>query len=494
MRNLNKNIAAFLPLLLILAGCSHTIPASRAKPTPPPQFSTHASAMALPATTPPESLLPVTFTADLTPIQRAIQAAVPERFTDADHPLGSEFRWTFVREAEPQVSIQDGIVTIHASYRGDIESRGSSRGCHLDPLYPVLDGIGQLTLQQEGSSLVFRLTNPKMIIGLKPESDTKCNMFNIQVKDQLQELFNQETVKKQIAAAVDREGVAVPIHHVWDRLHGPLAVSVVALNTQLCVYGKPSEVSIGNFKGTALHTTLTGVVRETPSALYENVCHKSPSPPVKVSSGGAAAQGPYHVLASIPIPYGTLSQTVQDKLFHSEVPLNTLLNDTLVIERVTASDASGRALIAVQTGGNLSGTIYYWGTPQFEGGTVLAIPDLQMSSESKMALDSIKVGYWQIVDRALKEKLRRAAMVDLAPQIGQMRSAMNGQHKIGDMTMDIKVERQQTERAYSTPQALVVDIILEGTASATGPLALETGRGQPAPSDPITSTRPPTTM
>ncbi len=53
-------------------------------------------------------------------------------------------------------------------------------------------------------------------------------------------------------------------------------------------------------------------------------------------------------------------------------------------------------------------------------------------------------------------------MVDLAPQIGQMRSAINGQQNIGDMTMDIEVERQQTERAYSTPQALVADIILEG--------------------------------
>jgi Domain of unknown function (DUF4403) len=494
MRNLNKNIAAFLPVLLILAGCSHTIPASRTKPTPPPQLSTHASAMTLPATPPPESLLPVTFTADLAPIQRAIQAAVPERFTDADHILGSEFRWAFVREAEPQVSIQDGIVTIHASYRGDIESRGSSRGCHLDPLYPVLDGIGHLTLQQEGDNLVFRLTNPKLIMGLKPESDTKCNMFNIPVKDQLQELFNQETVKKQIAEAVDHAGLAIPIHHVWDRLHGPLAVSVVALNTQLCVYGKPSEMTIGKLNGTVHHTTLTGVARETPSALYENVCHKSASPPVNVRSGGAAAQGPYRVLASIPIPYASLSQTLQDKLFHTQVPLDTMLNDTLIIERVIASDASGRALVAVQTSGNLNGTIYYWGTPQFEGGTVLTIPDLQMASESKTALDSIKVGYWQIVDRALREKIRSAAMVDLSPQIGKMRSAMTGQHKIGEMTMDMKVERQQTERAYSTPQALVADIILEGTASATGPVALETGREQPTSSAPSMSPRPPTTM
>ena len=40
----------------------------------------------------PESLLPVTLTADLSPVQKVIQAALPERFTDENHPLGQSGR------------------------------------------------------------------------------------------------------------------------------------------------------------------------------------------------------------------------------------------------------------------------------------------------------------------------------------------------------------------------------------------------------------------
>ena len=77
--------------ILILAGCSHTIPATDRKPQPPPQLGKtpptiaplNASGKQAQA---PESMLPVTLTTDLTPVQRTIQAAVPERFTDEDQP------------------------------------------------------------------------------------------------------------------------------------------------------------------------------------------------------------------------------------------------------------------------------------------------------------------------------------------------------------------------------------------------------------------------
>ena len=501
MKSRNRIPVLLVPLLLVGSACSHTIPASQVKPTPPPQFnapqftSAPASAQALPGTQPPESVLPITLTADLTPIQRAIEAAVPERFTDADHPLGSEYRWAFVRDGEPTVTIVDGMVTIHASYRGDIEARGSSRGCHLDPLYPVLDGTGKLTLRQEEDALAFALEDTKMIMELKPESDSKCNMFNIPVKDQLHEIMHHEAVKKQIANAVTEAGVKIPVQQVGERLHGPMAVSVLALNTKLCMYGKPSEVIIGSMRGTAQHTTLSGIARETPSAMYETVCRQDARPSFKVHSGPAEAEGrPYKILGSIPVPYATLTQVMQDKLFHTEVPLDTMLNDKLVIERVTAADASGRALISVQTSGPVKGTIYYWGTPQFtDGGTALAVPDLQMATESKTALDTIKVGYWQTIDRGLKDRIRKAATIDLTQYIGKMKSAMNGQHKMGNLTMDIDVARQRAERAYSTPQGLVADIIFEGAASATGGLALESGQEAP-PSGPATSKRSPAAM
>src|SRR5215510_11855301 len=113
--------------MLILAGCSHTIPETTSKPQPPAQLGkTPPVIQPLSANQKqaqaPESLLPVTLTADLTPVQKSIQSALPEQFTEEHHPLANDYRWRFIREGEPQVQIQDGLVKFNATYRGEIES------------------------------------------------------------------------------------------------------------------------------------------------------------------------------------------------------------------------------------------------------------------------------------------------------------------------------------------------------------------------------------
>ena len=128
-------------------------------------------------------------------------------------------------------------------------------------------------------------------------------------------------------------------------------------------------------------------------------------------------------------------------------------NDT-VIEQATASDFAGKVLITIRTTGDLNGTVYYWGTPRLEGeGSMLSIPDLQMASESKTMLDTIKVGYWQQVDQALRNKVQTAARVDLSDRIAQMQSAITGTHASGEVTTVMTMARQQPQRAYSTPAA-----------------------------------------
>ena len=96
-----------------------------------------------------------------------------------------------------------------------------------------------------------------------------------------------------------------------------------------------------------------------------------------------------------------------------------------------------------------------------------------MANESRTALDSIRVGYWQMVDRELKTKLRQAITMDFSPQIDQMKQAITGKHTVGTMTMDILVTGQQPDQAHSTPQALIATILLQGTASAHGNIAVE---------------------
>ena len=87
---------------------------------------------------------------------------------------------------------------------------------------------------------------------------------------------------------------------------------------------------------------------------------------------------------------------------------------------------------------------------------------------------NIKVGYWQQVDQSLRNKVQEAARVDLSDRIAKMQSAITGTHTSGEVTTVMTMAQQQPQRAYSTPGALVADILFEGTASVTMPVTMET--------------------
>ncbi len=469
-----------LPALLVL-GCSHTIPSATSKPQPPPQIGKTPPVLqplspSTKQTQAPESLLPVTLTADLTPVQRSIQTAIPERVTDENHPLSSDYRWRFIREGEPQVLIQDGLVTYQAVYRGEIEST-AARACRLDPVYPILEGTGRLVLHEQDQGLLVTMNDPQTSINLKPESDSKCNMFNIPVKEQLAELFKQQELNQRIRRSVEAAGYSIPIQIVWDRLQEPLSVG--SGNTQLCLYGQVRDLIVGSLKGPAQQTTVTGVARQTPVALYQTPCQKpSTGGPMKVhmdNTAAAAQEGqPYKILLTVPVPYAVLNHQLQERLFHQNVTLPTMFGNSLMIERVVASDVSGRTLLSADTSGDLNGTLYYWGTPRLEqNGNVISIPDLQMANETKIALDEVKTGYWQMVDQELKDRLRQATTIDLSQRLAGMKNALNGQHKAGGLAMDLLLAKQEAAQVTSTKDALLADVLLEGTASANGRLPVK---------------------
>lgn len=466
--------------MCLLAGCGHTIPDTATKPQPPPQLGkTPPVIQPLSAgqkqAQAPESLLPVTLTADLTPVQKSIQGALPERFTEDNHPLGTDYHWRFIREGEPQVFIQDGLVKYKALYRGEIEPT-AARSCRLDPLYPVIEGTGRLMLREQDQGLLVTMSDPQTSMSLAPESDTKCNMFNMPVKDQLAELFKQDALKQQIAQSVEQAGYVIPINLMWDRLQEPMTVG--SANSKLCLYAKAKDFTVGSMKGPVHQTTITGVVRQTPVALYQTPCQKGTVSPMKMNMDNAAAVAqegqPYKILLSVPVPYAVLNQQLQDQLYHQEAKLPTMFDSTLTIERVLASDVNGRTLLSAETSGNVNGTLYYWGTPQLEhNGDVITIPDLQMANETKTALEEIKTGYWQMVDDELRPRLRQATTIDLSQRIGNMKSALSGQHKSGGLAMDLLLAKQEAVQVISNKDALVADVLLEGTASATGRLPVK---------------------
>jgi hypothetical protein len=478
MKDHSRSImTALLPFVLLSGACSHTIPQTSTKPVPPPISSAVPSFAAMNKEQPkaPLSQVPLQIKTDLTPVQTAIREAIPERFTEAGHPLERDFRWTFVRSGPPEVRIQDGLIAIHAEYKGDIEARGGARACRLDPVYSSLDATGKLLLLQDRESVAFDFEPSQVTAGLKPESDARCNMFNVAVKDQLSELFALSQVKTALAEAVQPETFAIPFQRLWDDLEGPLSVPVAALNTRACYYGNPREMVLGQQKGTTRDTIITGFARQMPAVTFEQACTEAPPTTALVNIGSPPPDSkPFMMLARIPVSYVNLSHQLQGKLFHQNIPLDGAGTESAVIERVTATDANGRILLAVETSGDLKGTIYYWGTPHLDdGGKSLSVPDLQMANESRTAIDSIRIGYWQLVDRELRNKLRQAATTDFSAQIDRMKQAITGKHTSGNMTMDILVTGQQPDQAQSTPQGLLATILLQGTASANGHVVVE---------------------
>ncbi|OQW33017.1 MAG: hypothetical protein A4E19_06620 [Nitrospira sp. SG-bin1] len=467
--------------VLTVVGCSHTIPPAATKPQPPPQLGSLSPTIppvsaGVKQAQAPDSSLPVTVTADLSPLVRLIQATLPERFTEEDHPLGYDYTWRFLREGEPQVQVQDGIVKYRATYRGAIESP-AARACRLDPLYPVIEGTGRLSFKEHEQGLLVTLVDPRTTIDLKPESDSSCNMFNIPVKDQLAEILNRETITQRISQSVDRAAYMIPLNLVWERLQQPILVGQA--NTQFCLYGQAREFIVGSMKGPAQQTTLTGAAKQTPVALYQAPCPQAnDSHPMKIHmdrSVVAAQEGqPYRILLTVPVPYNLLSQQLQQRLFHQEIKLPTMLGDNLLIEQVTSSNANGQTLLTVNTSGSVNGTMYYWGAPRLErDGNVISISDLQMAAETKTELDKVKPGYWQMVDQELKARLRETATIDLSQQLGNVKQALSGRHKNGWLELDLFMARQQPAQVISTQNALVADVVLEGTASASGQLPIE---------------------
>lgn len=467
--------------ILTLISCSHTIPSDMGKPQAPTQLGSTPPAITSASgsrkqTHAPESTLPVSVTADFSPLIRLIQAALPERFTEEDHPLGSDYRWQFVRDGEPQVQIQDGIVKYRATYKGQIEST-ALRACRLDPLYPVIEGTGRLSTKEKEQGVILTLIDSRTTIDLSPESDNSCNMFKVPVKDQLAEILNRDAFTRQFSQSVDRAGYMVPLGLVWERLQQPITVGQD--NMQVCLYGQAQEFIVGSMKGSADRTTIMSVIKQAPIALTQTPCpaDKAARPltiHIERSIVSAPDDQPYKILLKIPVPYSLFSQQLQQRLFHQQVKLPNILGDNLLIEQVTASDANGRTLLGINTSGAVTGTVYYWAVPRLEQeGNVISMSDIEMAAESKAALDQVKLGYWERVDLEMKPRLQKAARIDLSSQMRTARSVLSAQHKNGWLQLDLLVARQEAGQVVSSQNALMTEVILQGTASATGQVPIE---------------------
>ena len=131
-----------------------------------------------------------------------------------------------------------------------------------------------MTKQNDGT-VVIRRETPEASIGLKPESDDKCNMFAGPLKEQVAELVNLTEVKDRIAGAMMDAAVAIPIRDVWAQLHGPYVAPLPSPMTPICIYPDPSELTLGPVEGTLQQAVLHGVAKVDAQTLLAETCEPS---------------------------------------------------------------------------------------------------------------------------------------------------------------------------------------------------------------------------
>lgn len=477
-------LAASALLITALVGCSYSVPPHSARiASAPPQAlaateetrgAAARSPMALSLSNPIESEMRLALTGDLTPLQRSITAAFPETIDDSRHPLSSEFRWTFRRQGEPQLSLEDGQLHARAEYKGQIESRsGSAQVCQLDPLYPIVDWRGTLTPQPAGSpaALAVRTTESKAALSLGPQSDAKCNMFATPLQEQLQGLLQLDRIKEAVDKAVDRSGIELAMRPVWTQLHGPYAIPLPGSSGQICLYPEPAEVRLGRLEGTLQRAVLQSSARVFPIATLEQRCHPARIGPDRISTELPAREPRFQLETQVPVPYERIAQSIEGSALRTAVPLKKGVfgEKSAVVDRIKAEHAAGKVLITVETSGALKGPLYYWGTPQLEGRYV-TLPDLQMDLETRRLLEEEESGLSRKIDVALRDKLIRAARIDVTDDITRAKRVLSGPHKGEAFVLDLELSQGKPERVYATPQGLLTFITFDGRARMEGSL------------------------
>ena len=484
-------------LCLLAVACTHDIPAHSARVSPDvqpvqpvytqpvqPVYPLHgqpvvipahhaappvATVVTIPRTNPSLSAIPLTLTGDLTPLEHMVRTSMPESFNEIGHPLSSDFRWNFVRSGEPQVVIQDGMITMKADYVGSIETKGvTARACRLTPVYPVIEETAQLDVRQIGDTAFIALVNPRMRVWLKPESDARCNMFNVPLAEQVRELINADMVHARMTNAIEQAGMRIRA----DGLYGPFAYTMQPANSRLCLYPAPQQVTVGTLEGNQHQAVLRTMAVVSPTAIVGGSCPPATVSPVPVRVGPVPPAQPLTIVSGVLLPYETLSDTVESRLRFSEIQAGPS-GEPVQIERVRASDASGRVLYAIDTNGYLRGTLYFWGTPQLQtqpasGRLALSIPDLRLDPESRRMLDAIEPGLGSTVEEKMTWKVRDASNIDLSDRIAMVQTAVSSPYQTGDVTVTITPVSLRPGEVYSTPQGLVTDVTMEATGNAVG--------------------------
>lgn len=451
----------FLVVLGCILGCGRGIPTHTANPP----------ALTIQLVPPAEGVVSTTLRSDLTVIQPLLEQQFEPRFIERGHPLESKYRWDFLRVSGPTMSIVNGQVIVTASYAGDFETKFFP-GCHLKPVFPIITVSCRPGLAEKEGKWIVGALAPDCEVTLGPRSDTDCSVLKKDVRALLLAALNGDAIKGKATAAILHASLSFSASEAVARLAGPFVLKLPD-GHKAYLYPGLTEIASGPVAGQPAAAEMRIMARCYPSMIVRD----SPRPstrPIKQSSGPIPAGTPFKIQVAVGVPYSVFTE--QLKKHFRENPNITVGKGTMQVVDVYAADANGRLLVAAKVKGDLRGTIFMWGTPTLRANrTILEVPDLQLSLESKRAIDHIKVGVAEVIFGDLSSRIQPLLRCDLASSIQRLESAISGSHTTANVTLVLNVHASLApgdEPLYSRPEAMVANVLLQGSATAdvTAPL------------------------
>jgi hypothetical protein len=328
-----------------------------------------------------------------------------------------------------------------------------------------MEEVAHLDVKQVAGRLTIRMDNPRMKVWLKPDSDSRCQSLTPPLQEQLRTLVQADATHARIARAVERANMEI---------HTDVAsnFSIPSLHSQVCLYPSASDITVDTVDGRQGQIVFRTMAHVSVIATADTSCPAlTLAPSMPASAAVAHAPSPLTIASEVALAHNVLSEIMEAKLRSTVMEMSDYGGKTLV-QKVTATDAAGKVLIAVEISGYLRGTLYFWGVPQLEhwknGGSVLTIPDLRLDPESKRILEEIRPDLGHIVDDKLGWMVREAAKIDLGERLDKIQSVVIGPHQAGEITVNVTAVRLRPETVSSTPQGLVTDVRMDATAYAVG--------------------------
>ena len=388
----------------------------------------------------PTSTLDIQLTYDLTPIVRALETAVPKKFGDIDERktlANPRMQIAFEATRDPfTVSLDGQTARINAVVR--YKGRGFynprvgpniSSSCGINDVQPRarIAIASDLRITEQ-----WKLRGKTRIASVAPYSDERrdqCRVtaFRIDVTDRVINATREQLEKQR--PLIDRRIAGLDIRsrfeNWWHLLEQP-----IPLTDSVWLLIRPSAVRMGQSVG--VRRTLVTALGFSASPVVVSgakpVVQPTPLPPLHPAAVGDGL----HIMLEGVIGYDLASDLLRRHLKGRTIQR---AGQTMQVKDVRLFGIGGGKLaLELRFGGDVSGNVYFVGTPRYDAGTnELFVPDLDYDVGSKSLLvssvewlkhDDVRdfirqQARWSVGDvmRTGEEQLERGLNRDLAPGV-----------------------------------------------------------------------------